>query len=300
MGPSLWLAERRDRHATPAPSYAALSFSGDPSSFTSTSSSSRPQYELRRDPEHSPGRVTIDEIGLLYAGDQVFIRREVYGAPWDWISAVAIRIASTTGTDKGPTIVNHVATIVRPIREVDVVGEDGILISYGPIVDYMIAEALPSGFKFRPLLENYGDERRYSFAVARHKLAIQVHREKIVAACDHLDGKSYGYLKVGAHGLDYALTVAWNMAGGRGDVYAARWLCRMERYPMCSWASLYEYEKAGLPFSTPVETGSPDDLWDECRRKALAIWIWPFYSRKIRSRLLGPGFGEAGWRRRRL
>ena len=60
---------------------------------------------------------------------------------------------------------------------------------------------------------------------------------------------------------------------------------------MCSWASLYIYRKAGLPFSTPLETGSPDDLWDECRRKAIEIWVWPFYSPKLRVELLGRGFG---------
>jgi len=66
----------------------------------------------------------------------------------------------------------------------------------------------------------------------------------------------------------------------------------MERYPMCSWSSLYAYDKARLPFETSIASGSPDDLWDESRRRALGIWFWPFCSRSLKSRLFGPGFGE--------
>lgn len=270
----------------------------------------RSRRELSEDPAHTPGRTTIDELPLLYPGDQTFIRREVYGAPWDWIPALAIRIGSTTGTDREPTVINHVATVIRAIRELEAqLIDEGrlelltrppkLIERDGRIVDYLIAEALPSGFKYTRLLEGYGDDRRYSFAVARHKEATRERRDKIVAACDHLLGKSYGFGKVGAAALDYAATIAWNMAGGRGDVYAFRRLCRMERYPMCSWASLYEYEKAGIPFDVSVERGSPDDLWDECRRKALAVWVWPFWSPSLKSGLLGRGFGDEHFGRRR-
>ena len=62
---------------------------------------------------------------------------------------------------------------------------------------------------------------------------------------------------------------------------------------MCSWASLYEYRKAGLPFSTSLETGSPDDLFDEVQRKASSafpvsvppIWAWLFASESIRDKV---------------
>ena len=277
-------------------------------------------------------RLTIDELPLLYAGDQIFIRREIYGPPWEWWGAFLIRVGTFTGTDKAPTIVNHVATVIRPLRAADVelvsagwldpaglylleqldtyyqlrdAGDQDVRFAIegrrvqlpkrrGPVVDYLIAEALGrGGFQFNRLLEGYGDARRYSIAIARHKLATQAHREKILAACEHLLGKSYGFVKVGAHALDYALTIAWNAIGGRGDVSAFRRLCRMERYPMCSWASLYEYRKAGLPFATSLETGSPDDLWDECQRKALGSWLWPFCSRSLKSALFGPGFADS-------
>ena len=291
--------ERR-RAEPPAPSYAALAISDDPRTFTATEVAEKIKADLRQ------GRLTIDELPLLYAGDQLFVRREIYGPPWEWWGAFLIRVGTFTGTDKAPTVVNHIATVIRPIREFEAnLAAEGVDIHWinpkvlaaedqGPIVDWVIAEALGrGGFQYNRLLESYGDARRYSVAIGRHKLATQPHREKILAACEHLLGKSYGFVKVGAHALDYALTIAWNAIGGRGDVSAFRRLCRMERYPMCSWASLYEYRKAGLPFVTSLETGSPDDLWDECRRKSLGIWLWPFCSRSLKSALFGPGFADS-------
>ena len=253
-------------------------------------------------PDH--GRVMIEDLPLLFPGDQIFVRREITGPIKEWFVALLIRVVTFTRRDKRPTVVNHVANIVRPVREFEAnLAAEGVDIRWinpkilaaedqGPIVDWMIAEALgKGGFQYRRLLEVYGDPRSYSFAIARHKLATRGHRDNMVAACVLLLGRKYGFLKLGAHVADYALTSFWNLAGGRGDVLAFRWLCRSEQYPMCSWASLYIYRKAGLPFSTPLETGSPDDLWDECRRKAIEIWVWPFYSPKLRVELLGRGFG---------
>ena len=250
-------------------------------------------------------RLTIDELPLLHTGDHVFVRREIYGPPWEWFGALLIRIGTHTRRDKRATVVNHNLMVLRPLREFEVQvivrADDGPIPALsedmrrsGSIVDYEIAEALGrGGFQYTRLLESYGDARRYSIAIARHRHARADHRVKIVAACKHLRGKNYGYLKVGAHGGDFALTVAWNALGGRGDVYLLRRLCRMKRYPMCSWSSLYAFDEAGLPFETPIASGSPDDLWDESRRRSLGIWLWPFCSRSLKSALFGPGFADS-------
>lgn len=230
--------------------------------------------------------LSIEDLPLLRAGDQIFVRTEISGPIQRWFVGFAIRVCTFTKRDKRPTVVNHVATVVREIRA-DVTR----FYPYGhklKIVDYLIAEALAGGFQYRNLLEVYGDPERYSFAVARHKLVTQGHREKIVAACFDLFDKGYGYLKVAANAGDYGLTMLWNGLGGRGDVRFFRWFCGMKDYPMCSWASLYQYAKAGVPFSVPVRIGSPDDLWDECRRKWPEIWVWPFVSRRLYHELWRP------------
>ena len=256
-------------------------------------------------------RLTIDDLRLLFAGDQVLVRTEIRGKIKRWFVGLAIRIATFTKRDKRPSVVNHVATVIRGLyaREVELIraGADpsspvvaeAHRAAVGPFVDYLIAEALgKGGFQYRRLLNVYGDTRNHSIAIVRHKLAGPVHRDKIVAVCESLIGRDYGYLKVGAHLVDYALTQFWNGMGGRGDVFAARWLVRGKHYPMCSWASLYEYAEAELPFETPVESGSPDDLWGECRRKAIVVWLWIFYSPSLRNKILGPGFGGRERRRK--
>lgn len=304
----------------PAPTYTALGLSSDPASSTSTAAaggglilsleadSAALTDELRRSRRKlaggDPNRLMINELPFLFAGDQIFTRTEIHGQIKRWIVGFLIRVATYTKRDKRPSIVNHVATVIRALfaREVMLVlagahpcsalvmeaHEEAV----GPVVDYLVAEALgKGGFQYRRLLEVYGDTRNHSIAIVRHGLATSIHRDKIVAACESLIGRKYGYLKVGAHLTDYALTQLWNAIGGRGDVALFRWLCRAERYPMCSWSSLYAYRIAGLRFETPVETGSPDDLWDECRRKAVLTWMWLFYSPSLKNKILGPGFG---------
>lgn len=245
--------------------------------------------------EWGPNHVTIDDLPLLYVGDQVFVRTEIKGSWKRWLVAFGIRVFQTTQKDTGPSVVNHTATVVGEVRATELIPVIGAAMDHRTrIVDYTIAEALgKGGFQFRSLLESYGDPELYSFVVGRHKLVTYVHRELMVEVCEDLLGRSYGHLKVAAHILDYGLTKIWNMMGARSDVWVFRWLCRMKKYPMCSWSSLHIYKKAGVPFSVPVEVGSPDDLWDECRRKFPTIWFFPYYSPSLRSRLWdSDGLGE--------
>jgi hypothetical protein len=265
-------------NSTPGPVFAAPVWLPDPATV----------LEVARS-----GRLHIGELPTLLAADVLFVRREIVGPVKEWAVAFLIRVFTFTRKDKRPTAINHTATVVRPGYEFEEILADGTFVHSGPVVDYVISEALgEGGFQYRRLLEAYGDSRLYSIALARHRLATDRHRAKILAAGGSLVGRPYGYLKVGAHAADYGLTVLWNLAGGPGDVYAIRRLVRMERYPMCSWATVFVYRKGGLPFSSALETASPDDLWDECRRKAMLIWDWVYTSPALEAALRGPGFGD--------
>lgn len=281
-----------------ARSYAGLAISSDPATSTSTRTAAgygpfgmpdpMKVLELAR-----AFTLTIDELPTLLAGDVVFTRTEVVGPVKEWLVSFLIRVVTFTRKDKRPTAVNHTATIVRPVYEVERTLLDGREVHFGPVVDYVVAEALgKGGYQERRLLEVYGDERKYQFAVARCKLTNDHHREKMLEAGASLLGRQYGYWKIAAHFADSILTRLFNLAGARGDVYAFRRLCRMKRYPICSWSTLYIYRKAGIPFTTPVASGSPDDIWDECRRKAMVIWAFPFCSERLKESLFGPGFGD--------
>lgn len=65
-------------------------------------------------------------------------------------------------------------------------------------------------------------------------------------------GKSYGYLKLVLHALDWALLGA----------YVFRRLGRMENYPICSWLVAHAYASAGYDFGVDDDAASPDDIWD--------------------------------------
>lgn len=300
MGFFTRMGERR-RGVPRAVSYADLRITNDPVTFTGTGLTTEQIKRLGRIPgkvyahDPGPGHLTIEDLPLLYAGDLLLIRTEVKGSWKRWLVAFGIRVFQTTKKDTRPSVVNHTATVVRPVKRTVTIPIIGACVRYQTrVVDYVIAEALgEGGFQYRYLLESYGDPELYSFVVARHKLVTHVHRVKMVEVCEDLLGRSYGHLKVAAHVGDYGLTRVWNGMGGPGDVYLFRWLCRMKNYPMCSWSSLHIYKKAGVPFSVPVEVGSPDDLWDECRRKFPTIWFFPYYSWSLRSRLWdSDGLGE--------
>ena len=74
-------------------------------------------------------------------------------------------------------------------------------------------------------------------------------------------GRRYGVLKILAHAVDALMTKTL----GR-EVYLARRLCRMDRYPICSWVVAYTYQAMQLPgryaFGVPPNMASPDDIHD--------------------------------------
>ena len=67
------------------------------------------------------GWLSLDEQELrhLRPGDQVFVRREIAGPVWDWAVAFLIRVVQFTKRDKRPSVVNHVATVLRALRRTE-------------------------------------------------------------------------------------------------------------------------------------------------------------------------------------
>lgn len=75
----------------------------------------------------------------------------------------------------------------------------------------------------------------------------------IVAKALEYVGDSYGWLKILAHAADHLLF---------RDRYVMRRLCRLDRYPICSWLVAYAYAKIGYQFKVPPWAATPDDIWD--------------------------------------
>ena len=79
-------------------------------------------------------------------------------------------------------------------------------------------------------------------------------RRKAVSRAHSYVGRKYGFAKIAAHALDWAL-------GGR---FVFRRLAQMHRYPICSWVVAYAYDAIGWGFGVPPGAAQPDCIWDYC------------------------------------
>ena len=78
--------------------------------------------------------------------------------------------------------------------------------------------------------------------------------DRVAAKAGGYVGRSYGWLKIVAHGLD-------RLIGGR---YLFRRLAMVDNYPICSWVVAYAFDDIGKDFGLPPNTADPDHIWDYC------------------------------------
>lgn len=92
-----------------------------------------------------------------------------------------------------------------------------------------------------------------AFAVFRLEGITDDQRLAIAQTAMSYVGRRYGYAKILAHLGDWIL----------GDRFVFRRLCRMDRYPICSWVAAWSYFKViGYEFGTAPKAASPDSMWD--------------------------------------
>lgn len=102
-----------------------------------------------------------------------------------------------------------------------------------------------------------------AYEVWRKRDLSSVQRTAVVDRALLYKGKKYGVLKIVAHALDAFVTKL------RGkETFFIRRLCRMDRYPICSWLVAWAYlSGAGLKFGIEPEYAGPDDIHDFVTRK---------------------------------
>ncbi|MFC1595426.1 hypothetical protein ACFL3X_00745 [Gemmatimonadota bacterium] len=146
----------------------------------------------------------------------------------------AIRLA-TRGFGESRSMVNHV----------------GIIVAAGSAEETVGVEALRT-VKRHSLLQQYGPGSSSDIAVYRPINLTEEEKVVIVSAAEEYVGRSYGYLKIAAHLLD------WLLFG----VYFFRRLARVDDYPICSWLVAHAFAKADKTFGVQPGKASPDDIWD--------------------------------------
>lgn len=129
----------------------------------------------------------------------------------------------------------------------------GLVVEGGPMDSAIVVEVLTK-VKRHKLFDRYASTK-YEVAVYRLLDVEQEDLDKIVVAAEDYVGRTFGYLKIPLHLLDWALLGA----------YVFRRLGRMGRYPICSWLVAHSYKKANLNFGVKPGAANPDDIWDFVR-----------------------------------
>lgn len=127
-------------------------------------------------------------------------------------------------------------------------GESRSRVSHvGVIVDNRtIVEALRTAVR-RPFVAAYaGSELAIYRPIHLHRVA------EVVAKAESYVGREYGYLKILAHSLDWALQ----------GTYFFRRFTNSDAYPICSWLVAHAYAAGGVAFGVAPGAASPDDCWD--------------------------------------
>jgi len=199
----------------------------------------------------------------LQAGDIVFFSAQHKPGLGGWLSR-SIAWMTARKNAEPPTMATHCGMMRDPVN---------------------ICEAL-SRVTIQPLsdrLEGNHIEIYRPFILIADTAATSALRGCLTHKCDKWEGRKYGYLKIAAQALDGLL----------GEVYLFRRLCRINRFPICSWLDAYGYAKClakiikALPrladkpdwtvkpfFGVEPNAATPDDLHDACQNPARFVKLW--------------------------
>jgi len=143
----------------------------------------------------------------------------------------------TRAVGESRTMVNHV----------------GVVVAGGPLEAAVVVEAL-STVKRHRLWDQYGGSRDEVAVFRPRNLSAEEIKRVTDAALDY-EGRHYGWVKLLAHLLDWALL----------GVYLFRRLASMDKYPICSWLVAHAFGKISRDFGVDPGAATPDDIWDHIR-----------------------------------
>ncbi len=131
----------------------------------------------------------------------------------------------------------------------------GIITKGHTWIDYVqVTEAL-STVKSHRLFQEYAmREGGTDIAVFRPINLTLEEKQKVCETARSYEGRTYGYLKILTHLLDWCLLGA----------YCFRRVTRSDRYPICSWLVAHSFASVGKDFGVAAGAASPDDIYDFC------------------------------------
>jgi hypothetical protein len=133
------------------------------------------------------------------------------------------------------TLVNHV----------------GVCVEAGDFKTCKIVEALHK-VECHSLWDEYGPEKEDHVSIFRPRNMSNKEQYLVAKYAYEQVGKSYGYMKIITHALDYFM----------GGAYVFRRLTNSSRYPICSWIVAHAFKQTGRNFGVKPGAAQPDDIWD--------------------------------------
>ncbi len=127
----------------------------------------------------------------------------------------------------------------------------GLVVAQGDLEHCVVVEAL-SRVRRHTLWIQYGPTQDTEVAVYRPTNLTAEQLVTIVAEANEQVNKTYGYLKIAGHLLDWCL----------GGAYVFRRVFRNGKYPICSWLVAHAYARVGKTFGVDPGAANPDDIWD--------------------------------------
>lgn len=136
-----------------------------------------------------------------------------------------------------------------PREKMSVIAHVGVISTDAYLENAMIIESLANGTVER----NFSVYKRAKFYILRDRNLFPVYADKVVEKAKSYIGRKYGFFKIAAHFGDYFL----------GGKYFFRKLCKMDKYPICSWVVAHAYASIGVRFlKLDPDMVQPDDIWD--------------------------------------
>lgn len=150
-----------------------------------------------------------------------------------------------------------------PGEDKSIINHVGLISRAGTEFTAWLIESLARGTVEHSFDRYVYNQNENSVCVLRNNMLTEDQRTLVVNKARTYVGRKYGYLKILAHAGDYVI----------GGKYFFRKLCRMDNYPICSWAISHPYEVVNYKFlDLDANLAQPDDIWDHSMGRLGVEW----------------------------
>jgi hypothetical protein len=139
----------------------------------------------------------------------------------------------------------------NPTNNAIIASHSGLITRPGIELEAEITEALTKVREHTLAEAGYGSDPKIDICVFRPINITDAQKHRIVASALSFVGDTYGYAKILAQLGDSLI----------GGGYFFRRLCRIDKFPICSYVVGKAFADEGLDFGVSYHAVTPDDIW---------------------------------------